>query len=161
MEQKTKKPISKSLIKRLHIIYSAQGIDDEQKRAILLDLTDGRTNTTKELTYSEAMYLCGYLNGAKKENRDLTITEREIRRRRSAVLKRVQRIGIDTTDWGAVNAFCLDTRIAGKKFRELDGEELLLLMNYWIGLTRFPVNWMPYTKNCMPGIWIAIHLRSW
>lgn len=52
MEQKTKKPISKSLIKRLHIIYSAQGIDDEQKRAILLDLTDGRTNTTKELTYS-------------------------------------------------------------------------------------------------------------
>ena len=34
MEQKTKKPISKSLIKRLHIIYSAQGIDDEQKRAI-------------------------------------------------------------------------------------------------------------------------------
>ena len=77
MEQKTKKPISKSLIKRLHIIYSAQGIDDEQKRAILLDLTDGRTNTTKELTYSEAMYLCGYLNGTKKENRDLTITERE------------------------------------------------------------------------------------
>ena len=122
MEQKTKKPISKSLIKRLHIIYSAQGIDDEQKRA------DGRTNTTKELTYSEAMYLCGYLNGAKKENQDLTITEREIRRRRSAVLKRVQRIGIDTTDWGAVNAFCLDTRIAGKKFRELDGEELLLLI---------------------------------
>ena len=128
MEQKTKKPISKSLIKRLHIIYSAQCIDDEQKRAILLDLTDGRTNTTKELTYSEAMYLCGYLNGAKKENRDLTITEREIRRRRSAVLKRVQQIGVDTTDWGAVNAFCLDTRIAGKKFRELDGEELLLLI---------------------------------
>ena len=77
MEQKMKKPISKSLIKRLHIIYSAQGIDDEQKRAIL---------------------------------------------------KRVQRIGIDTTDWGAVNAFCLDVRIAGKKFRELDGEELLLLI---------------------------------
>lgn len=74
------------------------------------------------------MYLCGYLNGAKKENRDLTITEREIRRRRSAVLKRVQQIGVDTTDWGAVNAFCLDTRIAGKKFRELDGEELLLLI---------------------------------
>ena len=128
MEQKTKKPISKNLIKRLHTIYSVQGIDDEQKRGILLDLTDGRTNTTKELTYSEAMYLCGYLNGAKKENRDLTITEREIRRRRSAVLKRVQQIGVDTTDWGAVNAFCLDTRIAGKKFRELDGEELLLLI---------------------------------
>lgn len=42
MEQKMKKPISKSLIKRLHTIYNAQGIDDEQKRAILLDLTDGQ-----------------------------------------------------------------------------------------------------------------------
>lgn len=128
MEQKTKKPITNYLIKRLHIIYKEQGIDDEQKRAILLNLTDGRTNTTKGLTYSEGMYLSGYLNGAKKESRDLAITEREIRRRRSAVLKRIQRIGVDTTDWGAVNAFCLDTRIAGKKFRELDGEELILLI---------------------------------
>lgn len=123
-----KKPISKSLIKCLHAIYRAQGIDDEQKRAILLDLTDGRTKTTKELTYSEAMYLCGYLNGAKEQNTELTIIDREMKRRRSAVLKRLQWLGVDTTDWGAVNAFCLAPRIAGKKFRELGCEELISLI---------------------------------
>lgn len=128
MEQKTKKPISSYLIRRLHTIYNAQGIDDDQKRNILLSLTDGRTNTTKELTYSEAMYLCGYLNGAKSENQELAVGERELKRRRSAVLKRLQKIGVDTTDWGAVNAFCLSPRIAGKKFRELDEEELISLV---------------------------------
>lgn len=128
MEQKTKKPISSYLIRRLHVIYSAQGIDDDQKRGILLSLTDGRTDTTKGLTYSEAMYLCGYLNGAKSENQELAVGERELKRRRSVVLKRMQKIGVDTSDWGAVNAFCLDTRIAGKKFRELEEEELLMLI---------------------------------
>lgn len=128
MEQKTKKPISSYLIRRLHAIYSAQGIDDEQKRGILLSLTDGRTDTTKELTYSEAMYLCGYLNGAKSENQELAVGERELKRRRSAVLKRMQKIGVDTSDWGAVNAFCLHPRIAGKKFRDLEEEELITLV---------------------------------
>lgn len=128
MQQSTKKPISKFLIRRLHVIYSAQGIDDEQKKGILLNLTDGRTDTTKELTYSEAMYLCGYLNGAKGGNRELTAGERELKKKRSAVLKRLQQIGVDTTDWEAVNAYCLSSRIAGKKFRELDIQELILLI---------------------------------
>lgn len=128
MQQSTKKPISKFLIRRLHAIYSAQGIDDEQKKGILLNLTDGRTDTTKELTYSEAMYLCGYLNGAKSEKRELTVGERELKKRRSAVLKRLQWIGVDTTNWDAVNAYCLSPRIAGKEFRKLNIQELILLI---------------------------------
>lgn len=128
MQQKTKKPISNYLIRRLHTIYRANGMDDEQKRAALLNLTDGRTDTTKGLTYSEAMYLCGFLNGSTSENRELAVGERELKRRRSAVLKRLQRIGVDTTDWGAVNAYCLSLRITGKKFRELDEEELVRLV---------------------------------
>ena len=128
MQQSTKKPISKFLIRRLHVIYSAQGIDDEQKKGILLNLTDGRTNTTKELTYSEAMYLCGYLNGAKSENRELTTGERELKKKRSAVLKRLQLIGLDTTDWGAVDAYCLSPRIAVKRFSKLNEEELIRLV---------------------------------
>jgi len=128
MEQKTKKPISSYLIRRLHVIYTQCNIDDDQKKGILLNLTDGRTDTTKELTYSEAMYLCGYLNGTRSESQELAIGEREIKRCRSAVLKRIQKIGVDTSDWGAVNAFCLNSKIAGKKFRDLDGEELLRLI---------------------------------
>lgn len=128
MEQSTKQPISKKLIQKLHVIYGAQGIDDEQKREILLRLTDGRTDTTKGLTLKEAIYLCGYLNGAKSENKELGIGERELKKYRSAVLKRLQQIGVDTTDWGAVNAYCLSPRIAGKKFRELETPELILLI---------------------------------
>lgn len=110
------------------MIYSTHGIGDGQKREILLRLTDGRTDTTKELTMKEAVYLCGYINGAKSESRELTISERELKKYRSAVLKRMQRIGVDTTDWGAVNAYCLSPRIAGKKFRELDVQELIQLI---------------------------------
>ena len=40
------------------------------------------------------------------------------------VLKHRYFRGIDTADWDRVNAFCRDSRIAGKEFRELDCEAL-------------------------------------
>ena len=43
-----------------------------------------------------------------------------LRQKRSAVLHQMQLLGIDTADWGKVNTFCLDSRIAGKEFRELE-----------------------------------------
>ena len=39
-------------------------------------------------------------------------------------LKLMQKLGIDTTDWNRVNAFCQDGRIAGKQFRDITSEEL-------------------------------------
>ena len=47
-----------------------------------------------------------------------------LRQKRSAVLHQMQLLGIDTADWDRVNAFCRDSRIAGKEFRELDCEAL-------------------------------------
>ena len=47
-----------------------------------------------------------------------------LRQKRSAVLHQMQLLGIDTADWDKVNAFCLDSRIAGMEFRELDCEAL-------------------------------------
>ena len=47
-----------------------------------------------------------------------------LRKARSGVLHQMQLYGIDTTDWNRVNAFCQDSRIAGKQFRELDTDEL-------------------------------------
>ena len=35
-----------------------------------------------------------------------------------------ERLGIDTTDWTRINAFCRDVRIAGKEFGALGPEEL-------------------------------------
>ena len=49
---------------------------------------------------------------------------RQLRRRRSEVLKLMQQLGIDTTDWNRVDRFCSDTRIAGKAFRHISIDEL-------------------------------------
>ena len=40
----------------------------------------------------------------------------------------LQVIGIDTTDWDRVDAYCLDARIAGKVFRKLTIPELEALV---------------------------------
>nr|DAS14487.1 MAG TPA: Protein of unknown function (DUF1018) [Caudoviricetes sp.] len=126
MEQKknTKRPISPAMIGHLHGLYRSHGLDEETRRAMIAELTDGRTNSTRELTYSEAQYFAGYINGAAKENRDLSIGERAIKRQRSGVLKRLQLLGVDTTNWDSVNAFLCGKRIAGKPLYELDSKEL-------------------------------------
>lgn len=110
-------------IQRLHMLYRKRGMDNDAKKAMLYDLTDGRTNTSKELTYKEALYLMGYLNGSIAEA-PLSGGERELKSRRSAVLKRIQLLGVNTTSWDNVNEFCLDKRIAGKVFYELNIDEL-------------------------------------
>lgn len=124
-QTRSKRPAGPKMVRRLHAIYRARGIDGETKRQMLLELTDGRTDSTKGLTDREAVYLCGYLNGQSQD----TDTERAmLRRRRSGVLARMQRYGVDTTDWERVDAFCLDPRIAGKRFYNLDAGELLDLI---------------------------------
>lgn len=129
MEQKrTQKPISSRMIGHLHGLYRSHGLDEYTRRSMIRRLTDGRTDSTRELTYGEAQYLAGYINGAAHENRDLSIGERAIKRQRSGVLKRLQKLGVDTTNWVAVNTFLRNPRIAGKSLYELSGDELQSLI---------------------------------
>lgn len=131
MEQKTqKRPITPWMIKRLHVLYAKHRLDEEEYRAMIMELTDGRTNTTKELTYAEAQYLAGYITGV---NTRLHATAEQmmaqsLKRQRSAVLKRLQQIGVDTTSWDNVNAYLRSPRIAGKPLYELDSDELAALI---------------------------------
>lgn len=126
MEQKKsiRRPISTGLIGHLHGLYARYGLDEETRRGMILDLTKGRTDSTRDLTYSEGQYLSGYIQGAVHENRDLSVGERGIKRQRSGVLVRLQKLGIDTTDWDSVNACLCDKRIAGKPLYKLNSEEL-------------------------------------
>lgn len=131
MEQKTtKRPITAWMIKRLHILYAKHGLDQEQYRAMIVELTDGRTDTTRELTYAEAQYLAGYITGAntKLHTTAEQMAAQAIKKQRSAVLKRLQQIGIDTTHWAAVNSYLSSPRIAGKPLYELDSDELAALI---------------------------------
>lgn len=56
------------------------------------------------------------------------IIERELKKRRSAILLRLQKMGIDTTDWKVVNKFMRNPKIAGKTLGEMDTDEMDLLI---------------------------------
>ncbi len=60
----------------------------------------------------------------------------ELRKKRSSVLHQMQLLGIKTADWSRVDAYCLDRRIAGKRFRELDNEELDKLLKKLYAIRR-------------------------
>lgn len=124
--EKTKKMITPWMIRRLHMLYAKHGLGEERYRTLIGELTDGRTTSTKGLTYAEAQYLAGYITGANVKLRTSAeeMAIRSLKRQRSAVLKRMQQIGVDTTDWNRVNAFLRQPRIAGKPLYELDGGEL-------------------------------------
>lgn len=72
--------------------------------------------------------MCASLRGTVGTGMDERAFIDEIKRRRSAALKRMQKIGIDTTNWANVDNFCLNPRIAGKRFARLSMEELAALI---------------------------------
>lgn len=97
------------------------------KQSIVLQYTDGRTSSLREMTpreYSAA--LVGMQKLVLPSEREKFVQIRK--QKRSAVLHQMQLLGVDTANWERVNAFCRDSRIAGKEFRELDCEELDALL---------------------------------
>lgn len=94
--------------------------DADLKEEYVETFTGGRTTSLREMTTGEYNTMCQALE-AKIGDNDFTA---EIRRQRSAVLKRISRLGIDTGNWNAVDNFCLNPRIAGKLFRQLNIDEL-------------------------------------
>lgn len=103
------------------------GIDkDELKRTLVRQYTDGRTESLRGMYDWEYDAMCDDLQRRIRQSEPAAVVER--RKWRSAVLHQLQLFGVNTADWCAVDAFCLDRRIAGKKFRELTIEELMALM---------------------------------
>lgn len=93
------------------------GETEEMKKQMVKQYTWGRTESLREMTREEYEDCCDALerlSGRKAEQKKL----------RSRVLNQMQKLGIDTTDWTRVNAFCKDKRIAGKVFGWLNNEEL-------------------------------------
>ena len=93
---------------------------DEAKRQFVLQYTAGRTDSLKEMTRKEYSDLCTAIEG-------MSGTKDELKRRRSIVLKLMQELEVDTTDWAQINDFCRHPRIAGKAFGQLSIEELMEL----------------------------------
>lgn len=126
-----KKMISAAMIARLHMMYKQRGLSRDEHKAMLAQLTDGRTDKTNELTEAEANYLAGWLNGNGQETLKAKadeIKQKNLKFYRSAVLKRLQKLGIDTSDWGRVNAFLGDRRIAGQPLYAMSVETMKSLI---------------------------------
>ena len=104
---------------------------DELKKTIVMEYTSGRTESLRSMTMPE------YLSALKGMERVVISSaasfadddeRKEIRKKRSSALHQMQLLGVDTANWKDVNAFCLNKRLAGKVFRELDGDELDALL---------------------------------
>lgn len=94
--------------------------NEQMKEEFVAGFTEGRTSSLKEMTPTEYESMCDSLESSLKQKSHL-------RGFRSKALIAMQRIGIDTTDWVRINAFCEDKRIAGKAFYHLSESELVVL----------------------------------
>ena len=94
------------------------------KETLVEQFTGGRTVHLHLMAEAEYDAMCRQMEQiagyAERRRRQYDI----LRKARSGALHQMQLYGIDTTDWSRVDAFCKDKRIAGKRFRELDTEEL-------------------------------------
>lgn len=94
------------------------------KETLVEQYTSGRTTHLHLMAGAEYDRMCRQMEDVagyderRRRQRDI------LRKARSGVLHQMQLYGIDTTDWSRVDAFCKDRRIAGKRFREMDIEEL-------------------------------------
>lgn len=107
-----------SILKRVPKI----GDNEYLKKEMVSVATGGRTESLKEITRKEYDDLCNLLEKRFPEKRNIYVEQR--RKKRSSCLKLLQKIGVDTTSWPAINDYCKSPKIAGKVFAELDIEEL-------------------------------------
>lgn len=94
------------------------------KQQIVLQYTWNRTDSLREMTSKEYEACCSALEKLTGQDAWRQKLREELRRKRSVCLKLIQQLGIDTTDWDRVNAFCNNPRIAGKPFARISAAEL-------------------------------------
>lgn len=87
------------------------------KETLVYCTTCGRTTSLREMTSEEYDELCASME-------ELTGWKVQLKKARSVCLKLMQQLGVDTTDWARVDNFCLNSRLAGKPFRNISIEEL-------------------------------------
>lgn len=66
MKEKT---VSPQQLKALHATFHTMGYDDDDRHDFISQYTDGRTASTKELTFNEARNLLEQLNGKRNKQR--------------------------------------------------------------------------------------------
>lgn len=132
------------------------GATDGLKEDLVKQFTGGRTTSLREMKLKEYKAMCASLR-ERETGMDQGTFSKEIKRRRSAVLKRLQRLGIDTTVWANVDNFCMNPRIAGKRFAKLSMEELASLVPKLENMLRKDEN----KKMTVPGQLLNVAQVNW
>lgn len=97
------------------------------KESLVLQYTDGRTSSLREMSSAEYEAMCRDLERGSRSRAEEDRTR--LKKARSAVLLRLARLGLDTVDnWDGIDAFCMSPKIAGKKFSRLGTDELEALV---------------------------------
>ena len=126
---------------RFYSLAKSKGIDLEQHKEVLVSqFTDGRTSSLREMTDAEYEDMCNCIQSGKQRGESNEVYQARLRKARSAVLNRMQRLGVDTADksFAPVNEFCLNPRIAGKPFGLLTIDELDALVPKLEAILRKP-----------------------
>lgn len=100
------------------------GDRDELKQSLVVSHTNGRTDSLREMTASEYRQLCENIERKVLGSVEAIWERDELRRKRCIALRLIQSYGVESSIWTEVDRFCLQPRIAGKKFMDMTIEEL-------------------------------------
>lgn len=96
-----------------------------EKDDLIWQFTGMRTNSLRDMTAAEYDRMIKHMDGAVDQNQP---DEKVIKKLRSGILMRLQRHGVNTADWAAVNRFMLNPRIAGKALYQMSIDEMQRLI---------------------------------
>lgn len=96
------------------------GDREHQKATLVHAASGGRTTSLRELSAQEYRSLCDHMESQ-------VVDKAALRKARSSALKLMTKLGVNTSDWGIVDSFCLQPRISGKVFRYLTLDDLSAL----------------------------------
>lgn len=96
-----------------------------EKDDLIWQFTGMRTNSLRDMTDTEYDRLVNHMVGIVDQNQP---DEKVIKKLRSGILTRLQRHGVNTADWTAVNRFMLNPRIAGKALYQMSIDEMQRLI---------------------------------
>lgn len=97
---------------------------EEFKTMMVLQFTNNRTFHLREMTLAEYNAMCSAIVNQLKGNSQNQLLAGNLRKARGRVLGKLNEWGIDTKQYAKVDEFCLQKRIAGKRFVQLTTDEL-------------------------------------
>jgi hypothetical protein len=125
MKTQVQKPVTKAQISKIHVLLQQKGLLDE-KKTMIYSISDGRTESTKELTSNEARRLIAFLLDENSEIKE------KIKVVTNAIWKMAWEMGIiygktkddHNMNIAKMNMFCRQRGTVKKNFIEMNLPEL-------------------------------------